>query len=643
MAINLQEQINLANPGDTITIPDGETATGNFTINKSLNIVGGERSKIVTPTFDPCIRIPPGTGPVSLRGLEITCLETLPQISVLIEYGSGGADQTSLSQVPQGLTIDRCDIHGRRGTDSQRGIAANGANFKITNSNVREIHGKGYDTQAICSWNGPGPFTILDCYLEGAGENVMFGGAPPSIPGLIHSDIQIRRCTFFKPRSWYINDPSYAGIHWTVKNLFELKNARRVIVDGNVFENNWTDAQAGRAIVFTPRPSDSGSAARIEDVVFSNNTIKNVGSGILLLGMDDPPQPREVRLKRVKVLNNLWFVDGPVNGSNGVFATVITATDEVTIEHNTAFQTGAIVLSDYLPSTRFVLRNNIARHNEYGIFGSGFGIGNTSIAHYSPESVIIGNLMAQEVNAPDDPARLYPAGNFFPNTLAEVLGTDYKALPAWKGKATDGTDPGADMDALMAAQGGTITTPAPVPSPTPAPAPTPSPSPTPSPTPSPVEPTVTITSPVDGATVSGKISVTVMVTEPASITEIYLMVDGAMWSGGNAPQTFTLDTVSAKLSDGTHSMSIRAWKGGQAVDSKVVNVKVRNVVEPPAPVPAPTPVPTPTPLPIGHEEKGAWPTTEAAQEVELDKWWAKGYRLKTTKVKGAFAIFRKEV
>jgi hypothetical protein len=580
--MNLQERINLANPGDTITIPDGDVSTGNFTINKSLNIVGGVGSRIISPTFDPAIKIPPGTGPVVLRGLEITCAETMARMSVLVEYGSGGPDQDTLDKVPKGLTIDKCDIHAYPHTDIQRGVAANGANFRITNSKVREIHGVGYDTQAVCVWNGPGPFTLLDCYFEGAGENVMFGGALPSIQGLIHSDIEVRRCYFFKPRSWYTNDPSYAGIQWTVKNLFELKNARRVIVEGNVFENNWTQAQAGRAIVFTPRPSDSGAAALIEDVLFQHNIIKNVGSGILLLGIDDPPQPQDVRLKRVKVLNNLWIVDGPVNESNGVFATVINGTEDVTFENNTAFQTGSLILTDYLPNQRFVFINNIGRHNDYGIFGSGSGVGNPSIAKYFPSSLIGGNIIAKEVLGPDSPSEFesrYPAGNYFPNTLAEVVGADYKLTSAWKGKGIDGKDPGVNIEALVAAQGGSVVTPLPTPIPLPLPTPTPT-----------APPIATITSPTDGAILSGKPSVTATVTNAEGIGDVFLVADETVVGMDvTAPYEFQLDTT--QMPDGPHSLWIRAWQAGKAIDSARVRVAVKNVAAPPVEPPPPPTIP----------------------------------------------------
>src|SRR5690606_22757623 len=108
---------------------------------------------------------------------------------------------------------------------------------------IAECHIKGFDSQAILSWNSPGPFKIVNNYLEGAGENVMFGGADPRIEGLVPSDIVIERNYFRKPLSWKSSGA------WTIKNLFELKNAQRVLVRANVFETNWANAQPGFAIV----------------------------------------------------------------------------------------------------------------------------------------------------------------------------------------------------------------------------------------------------------------------------------------------------------------------------------------------------------------------------------------------------------
>jgi hypothetical protein len=83
----------------------------------------------------------------------------------------------------------------------------------------------------------------------------LLGGADPAIPNLVPSDIEIRRNHFAKPLSWRVGDPSYAGIHWAVKNLLELKNAQRVLIVGNVLDHNWYDAQDGFGILFTVRVS----------------------------------------------------------------------------------------------------------------------------------------------------------------------------------------------------------------------------------------------------------------------------------------------------------------------------------------------------------------------------------------------------
>jgi hypothetical protein len=63
---------------------------------------------------------------------------------------------------------------------------------------------------------------------------------------VVPSDIEIRGNHFRKPLSWRMEDPSYAGTLWTVKNLLELKSARRVLIEGTC----WSTASwgGGRAV-----------------------------------------------------------------------------------------------------------------------------------------------------------------------------------------------------------------------------------------------------------------------------------------------------------------------------------------------------------------------------------------------------------
>ena len=111
---------------------------------------------------------------------------------------------------------------------SRRGIALNARRAAVVDSYLADFKEAGADSQAIAGWNGPGPFTITNNYLEAAGENVMFGGADPAIDGLVPSDIVVTRNHLAKPLRWRSGTPGAEATAWTVKNLFELKNARRV-------------------------------------------------------------------------------------------------------------------------------------------------------------------------------------------------------------------------------------------------------------------------------------------------------------------------------------------------------------------------------------------------------------------------------
>jgi hypothetical protein len=78
--------------------------------------------------------------------------------------------------------------------------------------------------------------------------------------------------------------PPTEGTRWQVKNIFELKNARRVKAEYNVLENNWQAAQPGYAIVLTPRNQD-GTCRRcvVESVDFTHNIVRNTTAGVNIL------------------------------------------------------------------------------------------------------------------------------------------------------------------------------------------------------------------------------------------------------------------------------------------------------------------------------------------------------------------------
>ena len=344
------------------------------------------------------------------------------------------------------MILDRCYLHGDPQRGLRRAIALNSRSTAVIDSYISDCKEVGADSQALAGWGGPGPFKIVNNYLEGAGENLLFGGADPWIPNMVPADIEIRRNQFSKPRSWRIGDPTYARTPWTIKNLFELKNARRVLIEGNLFEYNWPHAQNGFAILFTVRNQDGAAPwSVVEDVTFQSNLVRHVGSGINILARDDIHPSQQA--KRIRIANNLFDDVGGTWGGGRLFQ-LLAGSADIAIEHNTALQTENIMSADGNPHVRFAYRDNITPHGAYGIIGTGTGVGRPTIAAYFP-----GAIIAKNVIIGGNPAQ-YPANNFFPRSVDEVgfvdrARGDYRLARSsrYRRSGSDGTDPGVDFDA----------------------------------------------------------------------------------------------------------------------------------------------------------------------------------------------------
>ena len=151
-----------------------------------------------------------------------------PGVSNINIVQLGTYDETSIAGLPSYIVLDRLYIHGDPVSGALRGVLANSSYTNIVNCYISDIKHLWADSQAIESWNGSGPFQIINNYLEAAGENIMFGGGLASIANLVPSNILIRHNHIFKPLSWKKDDPTYAGTAWIVKNSFEIKNPRHV-------------------------------------------------------------------------------------------------------------------------------------------------------------------------------------------------------------------------------------------------------------------------------------------------------------------------------------------------------------------------------------------------------------------------------
>src|SRR5437870_2968611 len=263
---NLQTVINAASLGQTILITSGTTFTGNFTLpvksgSTCLTIqssnpppVGVRVSpssvgfaKLQTNNSSPVIATAASSHDYCLIGLELTT--TASNTGDLITFGDGSASQNMLSLVPTRLSIERSYVHGNATSGTKRGVALNSAITTIKDSYFTDFKVVGQEAQAIGGWNGPGPYTITNNHLEGAGQGILFGGADTFITNLVPNNIIITNNFITRPLSW--------RSVWTVKNTLELKNAQNVTITGNVLENSWADGQTGYCIVLTVRNQDN--------------------------------------------------------------------------------------------------------------------------------------------------------------------------------------------------------------------------------------------------------------------------------------------------------------------------------------------------------------------------------------------------
>jgi hypothetical protein len=465
----LQQAINTAQPGTTILLQAGHTYAGTFALpaksgdgwivirTNTTDVQLPPADQRITPDFStllPRLQAPAGQTALTfssgahhyyLMGLEVT---SAGYSFDLIRAGDG--TQNALDDLPHDIVFDRLYIHGHPTLGTKRGIALNSARTAVVNSYISDCKGEGQDTQAICGWNGPGPFKIVNNYLEGAGENVMFGGANPNIQDLVPSDIEVRNNHIFKPLSWKEGHPDFAGTAWCVKNLFELKNAQRVLVEGNILQNNWADCQNGFAVLITPRTQSGASMwSRVTDVTWRYNILTGSDGGYNFSGHDD--QLDNPVSTRILVEHNLAY---DISNVNKLYQ-FLNGTEHLTIRHNTSLNAGTTTSAGGDPTLFLTFQDNICGFGSYGVCGTGSGCGNGTINTYFPGSTFSHNVLIGAPGGPNGNPAQYPPNHWFPAGVAPVgfadaANNDYALLPTspYYGAASDGTNIGADIDSL---------------------------------------------------------------------------------------------------------------------------------------------------------------------------------------------------
>jgi len=395
------------------------------------------------------------------------------------------------------LIFDRCWLHGNPHDETQRGVMMSGTQYTaVVDSYLSDFHcisvtGGCVDSQAVAGGAGNnvmGPFKVVNNYLEAAAENILLGGSGATVTP---SDIEIRHNYMFKPLIWKPGHNGFVGGRdgrpFIVKTLFELKNAQRLLFEGNVLENTWGGfSQTGFGMIIGPKNQGIGNAnvcplCKVTDITIRYSKISHVASG-LQIGNGVSATGGVALAGQRYSLHDLTIddIDDVKYKGYGLFAQVSMGVgapvlQDVTINHVTAFQPGVMLnIGDNTtvnPQMRnFVYTNNLINAGPSPTHTTGGGIANCAYADV-PNIVLAKCFQTFRfshnavVGTPSNrPPSQYPTGNFFPASMnrvdfmnyADGNGGDYRLANSspYKNAGTDGKDLGADIEALEAAIAG---------------------------------------------------------------------------------------------------------------------------------------------------------------------------------------------
>lgn len=541
---NFQTVLNSANCGDTIQLQAGATFTGSFTLpakncdDNNWIVIRTSASDASLPPegtrINPCyagvaslpgrpafscsnagvmVRIiaTKGTSPFTLAaganhfrlgpGLEIT-----RPVGTGIAYGMIAKQDTPADHI----IVDRDWIHGTAQDETLRGIFLGGVVYAaVVDSYFNDFHcaaiiGACSDAQAIAGGTGTQPqgtWKIENNFLEASTENVLFGGAGGTT---VPTDITVRHNHMFKPLIWMPGQPGFTGVPnpnpaqctnyhqpgycpFVVKNLFELKNAQRVLIEGNILENTWAGfSQPGIAMLFQAlnQTGSNNPNTTVADVTVRYNRIAHAASGITeaIVCLSCSVNPKFAGRFSVHddVFDDLnpFYGLGQVTINTGKPFQIAQCTNcatiqSVAIDHVTVLMAAPkifMVLGDMptAPIQNVKVTNSIVSSLPGTVVTATGNGGSCAFAGTSNLMRLRNCLAGPQItaNALIGANGTWPAGNYFPPDASAVQfanynngnGGDYHLLPSspYKNAGSDGADVGANVDAVNQATAGAL-------------------------------------------------------------------------------------------------------------------------------------------------------------------------------------------
>jgi hypothetical protein len=264
-----------------------------------------------------------------------------------------------------------------------------------------------------------------------------------------------------------------------VKNLFELKNGVRVLLDSNVMEYSWGGfSQVGFGILLTPKNPGTCSICQVTDITIRYGMIRHTAAGMQIGNGPSDTHALPMDGGRYSIHDIIFDdIDGAKYTGSDLFVQISTgpgapALHDVKIDHVTAFPKSTSMLIGDVPSLsgqmkHLVFTNNIVSAGKNPVWSTGTqGTANCAV-HNSPLTTLnacfssftfAGNvIIAAPINFP--PSK-WPTQNYFASSASSVGFVNYssgdsgnyllQAGSPYISLATDGKHPGADVNAIYA-------------------------------------------------------------------------------------------------------------------------------------------------------------------------------------------------
>lgn len=510
--VNLQNAVNAAattgrifelTPGAfydvSLVIPQQATRTGWHTFRPTNYASLPADGVRITPTLAGTLNLPRiralhggGDGAINcvlgahhcrFEGIYFTNAPGILDLSQMIWLGPDTA--TSESLISHHFLFKHCVFLTPDTVSCKRAIMVNATDVGITDSWFEMAAGTstvGEEGQTFTLGNGALRGSALNCFLAAAGENVMSGGVDTTNASMIPADWEIRGSHFYKYPRWA---PTALGgtAHRQMKNILEIKMGKRLLFEGNIYENSYADAQAGFGVIYWTVNQGGGSAWNVtENITDRYNIIRNIRHGYQISDRQymSIASQLPLRANSIDIKHVLIELLGEIEASNGWLLQLQGRVDNLKLNHITAHRVDRIITFVQAPtvagqpaavgdrSANFMLKNSV--------FGSTTGTPNmrTDVSNNSLENiasmfdpapaapVIVGN-----VNPGGDANGNLPPGNYRPATNAAIGFKNYSAGAVadpedlsldvgspYLGLADDGSDPGCDMFRLKVATAG---------------------------------------------------------------------------------------------------------------------------------------------------------------------------------------------